>query len=280
MIKVLAFVFATFLSLSASAEAPLPACDFYQTVYSPTLFNEVQPLAANQAVTPDEWPEATRLNPRVEISANAYVGVTKAGVLVNVVRQKNRFYMFRLSGSYKIVDFFIASPGLLIAIADDGEVLQFDWALWREPVGRRVVRHRAGQAAGAACVLGALAFPYAAITDAGLIETLATWVYATLGVFTAQGVAGSHDYEVANRNPNGFRPIGVRLSGYRRSEYLYGHNSGAIVDYELISSEGRRRLSHLLFATPPPREIRSFNVPCEGTLRPASVDAKKFDYNL
>ena len=158
-----------------------------------------------------------KLNPRVTL------GLTKSGLLYQVVEYGDRNIMRVLNGGRVLSDFLVTKNGHLLGVdRESGEVLLFRGSLWSQSPVKSILHSAVGTWVAGSVVIAAVIGGVNQLWPGGtfLLDDL-----KTLGAFGAVGLAGTSffvhliKYDLLNMSPNGFEATGLTVSEDREKEW-------------------------------------------------------------
>ncbi len=271
------FLFGVFLLCFGSWGSSAETCGYEQTIQGPFRFSEVELVSKAHAIGLYRGGEVT-LNPWIEISDNAYLGIDPQGRLLNVLQVGPRTVAYVLSGDHKIKDVFYRKDGLLLAIDGGGRIFTFDWSLWEKPQTREIIYRALKRYGLTLCNVGALLMAYAWSTDSSLFapESLASMGLAVSSGFFIEGFRAILEFEKQNEITDGLVPTKLSVDGYRLSDFVRD-SKGVIVDYALSTASGVRPLSELIEGHSSFIGAQNFDLKCEHFLLPTGINPGNYE---
>lgn len=269
----IAFLLFLFTSSIVQAES----CGFAQTIYGPFQFRQVELVSRVHSVGLWRGGDVV-LNPWIEISENAYLGVDKYGQVLNVLRLKDRTVAFLLSGERKIKDIFFYAPGALLAVDVDGDLLSYEQSIWQRSTLKSILTQGLVNYGTTVCAAGLGLFALSWLSDT---PYLAPEIVASLGLSSAaalmiEAFRAAVKFEKQNESTDGFRSLNVRFPELRRTEFQRD-GRGLIADY-LLSGGGKQKsllqlVGHVLLQ----QGKASFDVTCEHELLPRGIPPENYE---
>jgi hypothetical protein len=265
---ILALIMTAGLALSARAQD----CGFAQTIHGPFQFRQVEMVSRVHSIGTWRGGDVV-LNPWIEISENAYLGIDRQGRVLNVLKLKDRTVAFLLSGERKIKDLFFRAPGQLTAIDDRGELLQYRQTQWQKTTVRSIVARSAMNYAATMCTAGLGLFAYSWFAQTPFLspEVVGSLGLSSIAAVMIEAFRASARFEKQNEDTDGFESLGVKVEGFRRSEFVRGE-TGRIEDYDLGQGRSLARLS-----ANAADEIAQFDVTCEHELLPRGIPPEEYE---
>ncbi len=259
---------------SAKAET---ACGFAQTVHAPYPIAEVEMISRVDSVGLWRGGDVV-LNPWIEISPSAYLGVDKQGRVLNVIKLKDRNVGFLLSGDRNIKDLFFHAPGHLLAIDAKGELLQYKQSDWEKHSIREIIANSGLNFATTMCASGLALISYHWLSGVSLdsLEVVMSLGLAGVASLMAEGFRGAISFEKQNEMTDGFTPVHVKLEGFRHSRFIYAAD-GTITDYMIKGRKGEQSLNTLAKSALLATTVTTFDKTCAHDLLARGNPPKNYE---
>lgn len=257
-------------------QAQAETCAYSQTIHGPFTFNQVELISRVHSIGLYRG-GTIRLQPWIEVSENAFLGIDGEGRVLNVLKLKDRTVAFLLSGGRKMKDLFFRAPGTLLGVDDSGQLLQFLPAKWSDSSTNKIVRTSLRNYGVTMCSVGLGLLLYSWLGEVPLdsVEILASLGMASVGGLQIEIFRAMTKFEDQNESTDGFIPLGAEIPGFRRSDFVRS-DRGVIEDYLLKSRDGDRLLGELTEGLV--RDSNDhFDVKCEHELLARGIPPEEYE---
>ncbi len=276
----LSFLIFTFQTPASHADSAgpansLPACGFAKVIHGPFTFRQVELVSRFHSIGLWRGGVAT-LNPWIEVSEKAFLGIDQFGRVLNVIQLEDRTVAFVLSGERKIRDIFYLAPGILLAIDTSGHLLRYSSSEWSKHNLKDFIVEAGRNLGISQCLAATGLAAFSRMADVSIVapEVLVSFGLAAVAGVMIQGYRASAQFEAQNQITDGFEPLNMRLEGFHYAEMVRGPD-GSIIDYV----RGGQSLVKSLEGAPlgPPVD---FDKKCEHDLLPRGIPPQNYEPSL